>query len=134
MMKSLRLIALLSLAALPTRAIAQEHVHHHAGAASGADDAALQAQLEAVRAATARYQDHANAVKDGFRLFGQESPLMGEHWYRRDLAGAPLDLRRPATLQYANVGGRKVLVGVAYSVYRRPGEPLPEDFTNTTNH
>jgi len=133
-MKSLRLIVGLSLAVLPVRAAAQEHAHDaHAGHAAAADPA-LQAQIEAVRAATARYRDHANAVKDGFRLFGQEGTLMGEHWYRRDLVRGPLDLRRPATLQYANIGGRKVLVGVAYSVYRRPGEPLPEGFAGAADH
>lgn len=135
-MKSHRLIVLLAFAALPMRAAAQEHAHgHHAATPStAAESEALRAQVEAVRAATERYRDHANAVKDGFRLFGQEGPLMGEHWYRRDLVGRPLDLRRPSTLQYANIGGRKVLVGVAYSVYRRPGEPLPEGFAGADDH
>ena len=135
-MKSHRLIVLLALAALPMRAAAQEHTHsHHAATPSTATETqALRTQVEAVRAATERYRDHANAVKDGFRLFGQEGPLMGEHWYRRDLVGRPLDLRRPSTLQYANIGGRKVLVGVAYSVYRRPGEPLPEGFAGADDH
>ena len=135
-MKSHRLIVLLALAALPARAAAQEHAHSHHPPAqlSAADAQELRAQVEAVRAATERYRDHANAVKDGFRLFGMEGPLMGEHWYRRDLVGRPLDLRRPSTLQYANIGGRKVLVGVAYSVYRRPGEPLPEGFVGADDH
>jgi hypothetical protein len=129
-MKSITLLVLLAM--LPAPILAQEHMHDtHA---SARDSAALRAQIGAVRAATERYRDHANAVKDGFRRFGQESPLMGEHWYRRDLAGASLDLRRPSTLQYANIGGRKVLVGVAYSVYRRPGEPLPEGFAGAEDH
>src|SRR6476619_5288883 len=106
-MKAITLLALL--AVISTPAFAQEHVHHAAASTSVRDSAALRAQIEAVRAATERYRDHANAVKDGFRLFGQESPLMGEHWYRRDLVGETLDLRHPSTLQYANVGGRKVL-------------------------
>ena len=125
-------ICLLVLLALPAPVLAQEHMHEtHA---SARDAEALRAQIAAVRAATERYRDHANAVKDGFRRFGQESPLMGEHWYRRDLVGASLDLRHPSTLQYANIGGRKVLVGVAYSVYRRPGEPLPEGFAGAEDH
>ncbi|MFL5385943.1 MAG: hypothetical protein ACJ8GN_25790 [Longimicrobiaceae bacterium] len=130
-MKSISLLVLL--AALPAPALAQEHAHDmHPMPARESE--ALRAQIEAVRAATERYRDHANAVKDGFRRFGQEGPLMGEHWYRRDLVGTALDLRRPSTLQYANVGGRKVLVGVAYSVYRRPGEPLPEGFAGAEDH
>lgn len=53
---------------------------------------------------------------------------MGEHWYHPDLVRRPLDLDRPSTLQYATIGGRKVLVGVAYTWYRHPDEPLPEGF------
>src|SRR3954471_14888194 len=134
-MKSLHLIALAWLA-VPLPAAAQGHADamHASAPPSAADAEALRAQVEAVRSATARYRDHANAVKDGFRLVGQEGPLMGEHWYRRDLVGQALDLRHPSTLQYANVGGRKVLVGVAYSVYRRPGEPLPEGFAGAEDH
>lgn len=136
-MKSILLVSLLAFSTLPVRVRAQEHAHDaHAthAAASPADAEGLRAQIEAVRAATSRYRDHANAVKDGFRLFGQESPLMGEHWYRRDLVGQALDLRRPSTLQYATIGGRKVLVGVAYSVYRRLGDPLPEGFSGADDH
>lgn len=92
-------------------------------------DAVLQAQLEEVRAATACYQDHARAEKDGYRLFGAEGPLMGEHWYHPDLTHGPLNLKRPSTLQYATIDGRRVLVGVAYTLYQRPREPLPEGFS-----
>lgn len=53
---------------------------------------------------------------------------MGEHWYLPDAVRQPLDLARPSTLQYATIDGRKVLVGVAYTYYRHPGEPLPEGF------
>src|SRR4051794_10078849 len=106
-MKSIPPLLLLT-RALPSSRLAPEHAPAGQAAAppSGRDSAPLGAQIEAVGAATERYRDHANAVKDGFRLFGQESPLMGEHWYRRDLVGESLDLRRPSTLQYANVRGR----------------------------
>lgn len=128
-------VAVLALA-LPASAAAQMHDHaqmqhegHAAAPAMSARDSELLAeQVAAVRAATARYRDHANAVKDGYRQFGAEGPLMGEHWYRRDLVRRPLDLAHPSTLQYANIGGRKVLVGVAYTVYRRPGDPVPAGF------
>ncbi|HYH79008.1 MAG TPA: hypothetical protein VEX86_04405 [Longimicrobium sp.] len=130
-------VALTAAAAFPADAAAQAHGHAHTAAAHAAhsaaaisaDDAAVLArQVAAVRAATERYRDHANAVADGYRLFGRESPLMGEHWYRQDLVGRPLDLARPSTLQYATIGGRKVLAGVAYTVYRRPGDPVPAGF------
>ncbi|HEX8905806.1 MAG TPA: hypothetical protein VF771_13230 [Longimicrobiaceae bacterium] len=135
-MKHISALALIAAVALPARGLAQhEHMAMHAAAPMSARDSAeLRAQIEAVRAATARYRDHANAVRDGYRLFGQEGPLMGEHWYRPDLVRQPLDLRHPSTLQYASIGGRKVLVGVAYTVYRRPGEPVPEGFAGADDH
>ena len=135
-MKSSILIAAALALALPARGDAQMHEHAHAAAAAltPAESATLDAQVQAVRAATARYRDHANAVRDGYRLFGQEGALMGEHWYRKDLVGLPLDLAHPSTLQYATIGGRKVLVGVAYSVYRRPGDPEPEGFAGSGDH
>ena len=117
---------------------AQGHEHHAPPASGTTTDAALSpelhAQLEAVRRATERYRDHAAAVRDGYRLFGEEGALMGEHWYHPDLTKRPLDLERPSTLQYATIGGRKVLVGVAYTLYRRPGEPLPEGFAGGGDH
>jgi hypothetical protein len=129
-------LAVALVVALPAAALAQhEHMEMRAAAPMSARDSAeLHAQIADVRAATARYRDHANAARDGYRRFGQESPLMGEHWYRPDLVGRPLDLRHPSTLQYANAGGRKVLVGVAYTVYRRPGEPVPEGFAGDADH
>jgi hypothetical protein len=142
-MRSISRLALLVAVAAPCApAMAQEHDHmqmHGAHAMlaaapmSARDSARLRAQVAAVQAATTRYRDHANAVKDGYRLFGQESPLMGEHWFRRDLVGRPLDLAHPSTLQYANIRGRKVLVGVAYTVYRRPGEPVPAGFAGSAD-
>ena len=106
----------------------------HAHGAGDAHDPALHAQVEAVRAATARYRDLEAARRDGYRPFGDdEGPLMGRHWYRRDLVGEPFDLRRPSTLQYATIGGQAVLVGVAYTVYRRPGEPEPAGFAGESD-
>ncbi|HEX8246504.1 MAG TPA: hypothetical protein VF541_23570, partial [Longimicrobium sp.] len=136
-MNLLKSILLLLALALPARAAAQhEHVHdeHAAAPTSAPESAELRAQVEAVRAATARYRDHAAAVRDGYRRFGQEGPLMGEHWYRPDLVPRPLDLAHPSTLQYASIGGRKVLVGVAYTVYRRPGDPVPAGFAGGQDH
>ncbi len=135
-MKRIQILALLAVAIASPLAAQHEHgaMHHADAATSPRDSAELRAQIEAVRAATARYRDHANAVRDGYKRFGQEGPLMGEHWYRPDLVRQPLDLRHPSTLQYADVGGRKVLVGVAYTVYRRPGEPVPEGFAGASDH
>src|SRR5687767_9658435 len=94
----------------------------------------LEAQLEQVRKATERYRDHAAAVADGFKLFGAEGPLMGEHWYHPDRVRQQLDLTSPSTLQYAWIDGKRELVGVAYTLYRRPQDPMPEGFVGEADH
>ncbi len=133
-MKRLALAAAVLLASAPAAPLAAQHPGHgHAAPAPGADarpapGSALAGEVEAVRAATARYRDPRAAERDGFRRFGREGALMGEHWYHPDRVRRPLDLARPSTLQYATVGGERVLVGVAYTVYQRPGEPLPAGF------
>lgn len=116
--------------------LAAQHAgaHHHAandaGARADGREMPLAAELERVREANRRYQDIEAARADGFVRFGRsEGPLMGEHWFRRDLVDRPFDLERPSTLQYAVIDGERVLVGVAYTVYRRPEDPVPEGFT-----
>lgn len=129
MKRSLFLPAALGLTALfAAPAPGQHHAHHHPPPARSETSPELAGQIEAVRAATARYRDHAAAAAAGYRRFGKEGALMGEHWYHPDLVRLPLDLSRPSTLQYATLDGERVLVGVAYTLYQRPGEPLPEGF------
>ncbi len=129
MTRTYYLAAFAALMVLPAALPAQ---HAHGGEA--ARDPALHAEIEAVRAATARYRDQEAARRDGYRPFGDdEGPLMGRHWYRRDLVGEPFDRRRPSTLQYATIDGKPVLVGVAYTVYRRPGEPEPAGFAGASD-
>lgn len=101
---------------------------HHPHSMQGEMSAELRTEIDAVRKATARYLDHANAVADGYVRFGGDGPLMGEHWYRPDLVRRPLDLAHPSTLQYATIDGRMMLIGVAYTLYRAPSDPIPEGF------
>lgn len=124
------LTLLLALSAAP--GAAQGHAGHHGHPAPA--DAELDLQLGAVRRATERYLDHRAAEEDGFVRFAGEGPLMGEHWYHPDRVRDPLDLERPSTLQYATVAGERVLVGVAYTLYRRPDEPIPEGFAGSSDH
>jgi hypothetical protein len=119
------------LAIWSSRSEAQQDAHQHPDRAT--EDVRVNAEIEAVKRATERYRDHAHALADGYRLFGQEGPLMGEHWYRRDLVRAPLDLEKPSTLQYAWVAGQRVLVGVAYTTYRTRADPLPEGFSGNAD-
>ncbi|WP_420127764.1 hypothetical protein [Longimicrobium sp.] len=123
----LALTAAASLASAALPAQGHDHAHPPASAAS-ASSVAVDAEVERVRQATARYRDIGVARREGYRLFGMEGPLVGEHWYLPEAVRRPLDLARPSTLQYATIDGRKVLVGVAYTYYRRPGEPVPEGF------
>ncbi|HUP90077.1 MAG TPA: hypothetical protein VM100_12020 [Longimicrobiales bacterium] len=85
-------------------------------------------QIAAVRKNTQRYLVWDSAVADGYKLFGREGPMAGEHWYRKELVDKPLDLAHPSTLQYAMINGERRLIGVAYTIYERPGEALPEGF------
>jgi hypothetical protein len=128
-------LAVLGIAALP--AFATQHQHHEPPTPPPAKTPAsptLATQIDEVRQATARYRDHAVAREDGYRLFGSEGALMGEHWYRSDLVRKPLDLDRPSTLQYATIASERRLVGVAYTTYRRPTDPMPEGFTGADDH
>jgi hypothetical protein len=113
---------------------AQNPPAHHDQHASHTPPTELNAQIEAVRNATARYRDFENAERDGYKRFGKEGPLMGEHWYHPEIVKQPLDLQRPSTLQYAVIAGRRELVGVAYTVYNRPGDPLPAGFAGDDDH
>jgi hypothetical protein len=119
------------LMAAPVRA---QHAGHEHSGAPAATTPELQRELEQVRQATERYRDHDAAVADGFKLFGAEGPLMGEHWYQPDRVREQLDLTQPSTLQYAWIDGKRELVGVAYTLYRRPTDPMPEGFAGDGDH
>ena len=99
--------------------------------ASTALASAVQAQpakefAAAARRGTERYRVLAQAIADGYRAFGPESPSMGQHWvHTRRLLRDTLDPENPAILNYAHVAGRPVLVGVAYALPLGPGEPDP---------
>ena len=114
--------------------LSAQHAGHDHSPMPAESHAALHQQLEQLRHATERYRDHAAAVADGFKLFGAEGPLMGEHWYHPDRVKAPLDLSKPSTLQYAMINGKRELVGVAYTLYRKPGDPMPEGFAGESDH
>lgn len=136
MRRHLSLLAVLGIAALP--AFARQHQHHEPptppAAKKPAPSPALATQIADVRQATARYRDHAAARDDGYRLFGSEGALIGEHWYRSDLVRKPLALDSPSTLQYATIANERRLVGVAYTTYRQPTDPMPEGFAGSDDH
>jgi hypothetical protein len=126
----------------PAAALQVAHQHqqsaqhqHNAPVADSITEALLALQIKAVRAATERYADVEAARRDGYTMFGRgERPLIGEHWFRQDLVHQPLDLGKPSTLQYATINGKRTLVGVAFTVYQRPTDPVPEGFAGNTDH
>ena len=94
----------------------------------------VNAELAQVRAALARYADIDVARAEGWKPFGGDEPLMGQHWYPPDgpdYAGsdARLDFARPSNLMYTEIGGRQVLTGAAFVVRLRQGEALPAGFS-----
>jgi hypothetical protein len=85
-----------------------------------------------------RYRDFSVAEREGWKRFGGDSPMMGEHWYLPDAPdpkpGDPLDFTRPSNLQYAIIGGQRVLVGVSFVVRIGSNDPLPEGFAGDADH
>lgn len=160
-------VVLAAAAASGAVAIAQDHRHRDAGqeasplnrpamvrpapvaADAGAQIApaaerqiapAAERQIANVRSATERYRDFEVARREGWRLFGGDGPLTGEHWYLpRDAGGTeyfhgqPLDWSRPSSLMYTQIGGRRVLTGVTFNVWIGPGEPVPEGFAGAAD-
>ena len=129
----------LGFAALIAAAAAAQHSGHQpAPAASSARPASLGAQLAAVRSGIARYQDFEVARREGWRKFGGDGPLVGEHWYLPVQKGGvdyqgdqPIDFSRPSSLMYTDIAGRKVLTGVTFNVRISKSEPVPEGFAGS---
>jgi len=129
-------LALAPALALAVRAAPEPHAHHAApAAATKPQPAALDAQLAALRAGIARYADFEVAQREGWKKFGVDGPLVGEHWYlpvRRGAvdyrAGQPIDFARPSSLMYSDIGGKRVLTGVTFNVRIGDGEPVPQGF------
>lgn len=130
---------LLLTSVLAVQVVHAQHDHHnvvpHTGVSDSATAQLLAEQIAALKVATAKYRDIAAAQRDGYVKFGKEErPLMGEHWFRQELVDAPLDLTRPSTLQYATIDGKRTLVGVAFTVYQKPGDSPPEGFAGSSDH
>ena len=99
-----------------------------------------QAQLRTVEQAVSRYRDFEVARREGWKKFGGDAPLMGEHWHlpleRGGVdyqAGQRIDFRRPSNLMYAWIGSKRVLTGVSFNVRLAPGEPVPEGFAGSAD-
>lgn len=95
--------------------------------AQGAASDSVARFVARARAGTERYRDRAAAIADGYRLIGPDFPGMGEHWIQLALLfSARFDVAHPPVLEYAVIGGRPTLVGVAYALPLLPGESPPD--------
>ena len=131
-------------AAVTAVAVSAQHAGHRPpsrpAAPLAAQPATLAAQLDVLRAGIARYADFDTARREGWKKFGGDGPLVGEHWYlpQRDggpdyVRGQPLDFARPSNLMYTDIAGRKVLTGVTFNVRIGEDEPVPAGFAGTAD-
>lgn len=90
---------------------------------------ALAEFVAAARLSTARYRDPDVARAAGYWPVGPDFPSMGQHWvHPRLILQEKLDAAEPPILEYAELGGRLTLVGVAYAMLvgdARPPAGLP---------
>lgn len=100
-----------------------------------AHPADLEAQLATLRRSLVRYYDFEVARREGWKKFGGDGPLVGEHWYLPVTkggvdyrSGQPLDFSRPSSLMYTDIGDKRVLTGVTFNVRLADGEPVPDGF------
>ena len=138
-----RIVLGLSAAVIAVAASAQRVAEYPASvppASSTGQPATLEGQLDALRAGIARYADFDTARREGWKKFGGDGPLVGEHWYlpRRNggpdyVYGQPLDFARPSNLMYTDIAGRKVLTGVTFNVRIGEDEPVPAGFAGTAD-
>ena len=102
----------------------------------------LQAQtlweLQQARAATAKYRNIQNAIKDGYSDIMVDVEGMGHHYMKSAIVDATFDIRQPEILVYnRDENGNQELVAVEYAVpliYSRPeGFTGPDDLWNNNS-
>jgi hypothetical protein len=87
--------------------------------------ASLDDFIARARTGTERYRDPQVARAAGYRPIGPDFPGMGQHWLHSGLIlRDTLDAGAPPVLEYAEIGGKVTLVGVAYGKLVR-AEPPP---------
>ncbi len=131
MKNALYLSALVALIALP--ALAHNGVPHEAGLPR-----ATIAQIHEAYEATLKYRDFSVAEREGWKKFGGDEPLMGEHWHHPDGpdyvgSDADLDFSRPSNLMYTDIGGKRTLTGVTFNVRLGDGEATPQGFSGNAD-
>jgi len=91
-------------------------------------------ELQQARAATARYRNIANAIKDGYADIAVVVPNMGHHYLKAALLDGEFDIRKPEILVYnRNEEGAFELVAVEYAIPLQLSAEAPAGFTGTAD-
>lgn len=119
-----------------TEALPETSNHNATSEGNVVDDYGFSAQttweLQQARAATARYRDINNAIKDGYSNINVDVPNMGHHFMNTKLVDGTFDIRKPEILVYNGLDtGNPELVAVEYAVPLT--DPLPEGFTGSAD-
>jgi len=89
-------------------------------------------EMQQARAATARYRDINNAIKDGYTNIGVDVENMGHHLMNASLVDGTFDVRKPEILVYNGLDtGNPELVAVEYAIPLT--FPKPEGFTGSND-
>lgn len=79
-----------------------------------------------VRRETARFQNVAVALSEGYFQITPDLPLIGAHFFNPGHSGSGLDAARPGIVLYEDDGaGGWRLVGLAYMLPKAPGDDTP---------
>jgi hypothetical protein len=106
--------------------------HHAAYVHTGAT--LPHAELQAAKAATARYRDFNNALKDGYQDINVVIPNMGRHFLNNGLLDGKFEADKPELLVYSPAAnGRMELVAVEYAVPLDLSATAPEGFTGSAD-
>ncbi|MGH2587404.1 MAG: hypothetical protein ACRDJE_21015 [Dehalococcoidia bacterium] len=96
---------------------------------SATDLTVLQEQLAAARAATEKYRDVREALKDGYIQVTQDLPLIAAHFANPAYAAdGVFDPAKPEILLYAKVDGQWTLAGLSYTAPFNGDEAPPAGF------
>jgi hypothetical protein len=89
-------------------------------------------ELQQARAATARYRDINNAIKDNYGDIDVIVENMGYHYMKSSLVDGEFDMRRPEILVYNKThDGAFELVAVEYAIPLNLSATAPEGFTGS---
>ena len=89
-------------------------------------------ELQAVKAATAKYNDINRAIADGYADINVVVPHMGHHYLKAAYMDANFELTKPEILVYQPRGnGTFKLVAVEYAVPLNLASAPPEGFTGS---